>query len=156
MNSSTSVIDPTSTPSEFVWLNPPSISSVQSALGPIALANWVIPSRLCVGGYPSALSSDKAHQYAEALVACRFNCIVNLMQTHELNRFREYAGAMEYLAQHASPPFSIDFLHFPIPDGGLPADPEQFLVLINELLTRLRDNADTRIYIHVGKHLYST
>lgn len=126
----------------FSWPSPPPPCSVDDALGPLSLSNWVLPGSLCVGGYPSAMSNEKAMTYAQAIVDSGLDTIVNLMQSNELSRFREYAGLMTHLAK----PRPVQFLSFPIGDGSCPKDQNSFLALVDDLIKRLQSGR--KLYIH--------
>lgn len=136
--------------SPFSWPHAPPPCDVSRASGPLVLSNYAIPGVLCAGGYPGALSVEKARSIAREMAAARFDTYVNLMRTGELARFRPYAGLVEAEADALHPPLEhqLDFLQFPIGDGSVPsaAMEEPFLALVAALVMRLRGGR--RLYLH--------
>lgn len=134
--------------SPFLWSSAPWLATSSSAKGPTALSNWIFAGALCVGGYPSAAESTRAHAYAQSMAECRFDTFVNLMTDTELTRFRPYADLVAFYTARLAPPMDVttEFLRFPIADGGVPDDDDGFIAMIYELISRLKRGR--RIYVH--------
>lgn len=82
------------------------------------------------------------------MVEARFDTYVNLMEEEELTRFRPYADIITYKCAQLKPPRAdrLEFLHYPLVDGGVPLDGSSFLSFVFDVYLRLVSGR--RLYVH--------
>ena len=114
---------------------------------PFNQAYWVEPGRFMAGCYPGAEHSVDAQDKLKGLLEHGIRCIINLMESAEVNRngipFALYEDQMAAIARSIG--CSVEFDRWPIRDYGILARPEmvKLLDLIDRSIKRSRP-----VYVH--------
>jgi len=101
---------------------------------PLANCYWVLPGRLLAGEYPGGATPAATRERLGKLLAAGIGCFVDLTEEGEL---QSYAGEL---------PPGVVHLRLPIPDHGLPEQPEHMRATLAQL-RRLLDEARA-VYLH--------
>jgi ADP-ribosyl-[dinitrogen reductase] hydrolase len=102
----------------------------------LALSNcyWVLPGRLLAGEHPGGATAAATRARLRRLLDAGVSTFVDLTQPDELAPY------------DAELPVSVDYLRFPVPDHGVPAEPSRMAEILDCLGEALR--AGRTIYLH--------
>jgi ADP-ribosylglycohydrolase len=102
----------------------------------LALSNcyWVLPGRLLAGEHPGGATPTATRGRLRRLLEAGVTSFVDLTERDEL------------AAYDTELPAGVDYLRFPVPDHGIPAEPAQMVEILDCLDDALR--AGRTIYLH--------
>jgi ADP-ribosyl-[dinitrogen reductase] hydrolase len=101
---------------------------------PIPESYWVIEDRLLAGKYPAGRTPKETEKRVGALLAAGFDAFIDLTEAGEMPPYDIYL------------PASAWYLRKPIPDHGIPPDPEYMAQIVAAVDQALRQ--DRLIYLH--------
>jgi ADP-ribosylglycohydrolase len=101
---------------------------------PIANCYWVIPERLLAGEYPGSADRDETRERLRRFLDAGFDYFLDLTAPGELE---PYDLAL---------PDHVAYVRKPIPDHGLPLEPDHMVEILSYLRDALEDGR--RVYLH--------
>jgi ADP-ribosyl-[dinitrogen reductase] hydrolase len=101
---------------------------------PVAESYWVIPDRLLAGRYPGGKNPKDTERRIAALLEAGFDTFIDLTEAGELPPYDIYL------------PGRVQHVRKPIPDHGVPRDPQHMVETVAALRAAL--DAGRRVYVH--------
>ncbi|GAM29129.1 hypothetical protein SAMD00019534_123050 [Acytostelium subglobosum LB1] len=111
--------------------------------GPNDISNWVLKGKIMTGEYPAKDNQDDHQKLLSSLLDANITLFVCLQLETELENFKPYKQDLIDMANERN--LKIEFLHFPIEDGGVAASIEELADFIDLLLNKLKDH---NVYLH--------
>ncbi|EFA77283.1 hypothetical protein PPL_12494 [Heterostelium album PN500] len=111
--------------------------------GPNDFSNWVVKEYIMTGEYPGNTSDEQHFKILQSLVDSGLTLFVCLQLESELKHFRPYQEDLKQIA--AKKNIELEFLHFPIEDGGVAENLDELSDFIDLLIEKLKSH---RIYLH--------
>jgi len=101
---------------------------------PVAESYWVIPDRFLAGKHPGGRNPQETERRLGPLLDAGFDAFIDLTEPGELPSYEPYL------------PADVDYARKPIPDHGLPRQPQHMADILATLDAAL--DAGRRVYLH--------
>jgi len=105
---------------------------------PLPNSYWVLPGRLLAGEYPGAPTPELTRERLSRLLGAGVDCFLDLTQPQEITPYE------------ALLPTEVDYLRCPIPDHGIPAEPDEMAEIMQSLRGALREGRVVYLHCRAG------
>lgn len=111
--------------------------------GPVDTSNWIVKNKIMTGEYPGNKEDHLHISNLSCLLDNGIRVFVCLQEESELKNFRPYKDDVIRIANEKGiDPNTIEFIHFPMEDGGIAESVEILSDFIETLLTKINDDGD--------------
>ncbi|EGG23295.1 hypothetical protein DFA_05427 [Cavenderia fasciculata] len=115
--------------------------------GPNDTSNWILKGRVLTGEYPGNADDNIHSKILSSLLDSGINIFVCLQLESELKAFRAYQQDVLEMAKQKGIG-NIEFINFPMEDGGAAESITELADFIDLLLSKLEQDSNNRIYMH--------
>ncbi|KAF2073254.1 hypothetical protein CYY_005416 [Polysphondylium violaceum] len=110
--------------------------------GPVDTSNWIVKDKIMTGEYPGNKEDHLHISNLSCLLDNGIRVFVCLQEESELKNFRPYKDdVLKIAVEKGIDPNTIEFMHFPMEDGGVAESVEVLADFIETLLSKLNDAA---------------